>query len=125
MASLSSVPDPGEAHTTPSLKELMESLTAGQRKVVQSVTATFQRELIDALPEVEAGVKTSGAQGSFSVTLDVKHAKKGRFKGLLKSRVRRPREPVEFDFHVDTDGQLSLGIPEGWSEDPGAGEATE
>ena len=119
MASLSSVPDPGVEPGT-SLKDLMAGLTAGQRKVVVAVSAQFQRELIEALPELQAGVKSSGANGSFSVTLDVSHAKKGRLKGMLKPRVRRPREPTEFDFHVDDDGQLSLGLPSGWEPDGGA-----
>lgn len=97
----------------------MAGLTAGQRKIVQAVTSQFQRELIEALPEIQAGVQTSGAQGSFSTTLDIKHAKKGRFKGVLRPRVRRPREATEFDMHIDSDGQLSLGLPAGWQDDPG------
>lgn len=116
MAKLSSIAADPSGDGPRSMKDLMADLSAGQRKVVQAVTAEFQRELIEALPEVEAGVRTSGAQGSFSATLDVKHAKKGRFRGTLKCRVRRPREPAEFDFHVDDTGQLSLGLPDGWSD---------
>lgn len=96
----------------------MANLSPGQRKIVTSVTAAYQRELIEALPEIQAGVQTSGAQGSFTTTLDIKHAKKGRFKALLKPRVRRPREATEFDMHIDADGQLSLGLPAGWQDEP-------
>jgi len=107
----------GKSAESATLKDLMAGLTLGQRKIVATVTNQFQRELIAAFPEIQAGVATSGAQGSFSVTLDVKHAKKGRFKGTLKPRVRRPREATEFDMHIDTDGQLSLGLPDGWQDD--------
>ena len=105
-----------------SLKDLRASLPLGQRKIVAAVVERFERELIGALPELNAGVNTAQAEGSFSTTLKVVKAKKGRFKGSLSCRVRTPREPYELDMHIDDDGQLSLGLPKGWQADePRAG----
>jgi hypothetical protein len=99
-----------------SLEALRKTLTAGHEKIVRSVMAAAERELIDSLPELQDGVNTAAAEGSFSLTLTIKKAKRGRFAGKLTCRVRTPREPTEFDFHVAEDGQLSLGVPDGWDE---------
>ena len=100
------------------LAQLRKELPKGQRKIVQYVMEHLERELIDALPELNDGVQTSAAQGRFSATLTIKKAKKGRFLGTLASRVRTPREAVEIDLHIDDSGQLSFGNPEGWDPDP-------
>ena len=102
------------------LAELRKMLSVGQRKIVDHVIKHLERELIDALPELNDGVQTSAAQGSFSATLSIKKAKKGRFSGTLASRVRTPREPIEIDLHIDDSGQLSFGNPAGWDTAPGS-----
>lgn len=100
-----------------SLKELRAGLPAGQRKWIDAVVAQFERELIEAGPELNAGVNTAQASGSFSATLQITKAKKGRFKAKLACRVRTPREAFELDMHIADDGQLALGLPKGWSAD--------
>lgn len=99
-----------------SLKDMRATLSDGQRKIVQTVLGHIERELIDTLPELNAGVKTSAASGSFSVTLQVKHQKRGRFVASVGARIRTPREKLELDMHLAEDGQLSLGLPDGWDE---------
>lgn len=106
-----------------SIKDLMAKLPAGTRKIINAVTVQFQRDLIERFPELNAGVNSAGAEGSYSTTLQIKAGKKGRFRGTLKPKVRTPGEMTEFDMHIDIDGQLSLGLPADWSD--GAGEATE
>jgi len=101
------------------LAQLRKELPAGQKKIVSAVMAILERDLIEVLPELNAGVQTSAAQGSWSPTLQIKKAKQGRFSATLGSRVRTPREKIELDMHIDTDGQLSLGLPKDW--DDGAG----
>lgn len=98
------------------LDALRKAMTPAHKKIVRTVLATVERELIEALPELQEGVNTSAAEGSFSCTLAIKKAKKGRFVGKLSARVRTPREPTEFDFHVADDGQLELGLPAGWDD---------
>jgi hypothetical protein len=99
------------------LAQLRKELPAGQKKIVATVMAILEKDLIEVLPELNAGVQTSAAQGSWSPTLQIKKAKKGRFSATLGSRIRVPRESVELDMHVDDDGQLSLGLPQGWEPD--------
>ena len=101
------------------LDELRKTLTPGHRKIVRAYVRQVERDFIDALPELQEGVNTSAAEGSFSATFAIKKAKKGRFSGKLTCRVRTPREPTEFDFHIDDDRQLLLGLPPGWDTDPG------
>lgn len=98
------------------LAQLRKELPAGQKKIVSAVMAFLERDLIEVLPELNAGVQTSAAQGSWSPTLQVKKGKKGRFSATLGSRVRFPREKIELDMHIDDDGQLSLGLPKGWDD---------
>jgi hypothetical protein len=74
---------------------------------------------------LNAGVNTAKASGSFSSTLQVSKAKRGRFSGKLSTRVRTPREATEFDFHVGDDGQLQLGLPPGYGEGAAEDEAEE
>ena len=97
------------AGESPSLKDLRAALTADVRKVIQRATQHFESELIQAWDELTAGVRTSSAEGSFSTTLQIRRAKK-RFKGTMSCRVRTPREPLDFDLHLDDDGQLALGL---------------
>lgn len=99
-----------------SLEALRKALTPAHKKIVREVIAVVERELIEALPELQDGVNTAGASGSFSCTLGIKKAKRGRFAGTLSARVRTPREPTEFDFHIAEGGQLSLGLPKGWDD---------
>jgi hypothetical protein len=75
-----------------------------------------ERELIASLPELAAGVQTSGRAGSFSTTLALKGGKRDRILGKLGCRVRTPREPIEFDFKLTPDGQLELGLPDGYDD---------
>jgi hypothetical protein len=82
-----------------------------------------ERELIDVLPELNAGVQTSAASGSFSTTLQIARAKKGRFKASISARVRSPREKLELDMHIGNDGQLELGLPKGWDDGLDGGES--
>lgn len=89
-------------------------LTKGQQEIVQRVMDHVQAELIAVLPELNAGIQTSGSGGSFSCTLDIKPAKKGRFSARVSARVRTPREPLELDMHIASDGQLELGLPPGF-----------
>ena len=110
----------------PALDDLRRSLTAGEKKIVRAVVAQYERDLIEALPELNAGVNTADAEGSFSSTLSVKAGKRGRFKGMLAPRVRVPKEKTEFDFHLNDDGQLDFGLPSGWQDEPtGSGSAGE
>ncbi len=105
-----------------SLADLRARTSAPHLKVVKAAVAAFERRLLEKFPEVQAGVASSAASGSFTATLEVRKAKKGRFVGALKARVRTPIEPIEFDLHIGRDGQLSLGLPAGWEGD-GAGSA--
>jgi hypothetical protein len=109
------------------LEALRKSLTTAERKIVTAVTNQFERDLIDALPEIQEGVQTSAAEGSFSTTLQIKAAKKSarRFIATLKPRVRVPREPTEFDMHVADDGQLALGFLEEKAAEPEPEQAPE
>jgi hypothetical protein len=96
------------------LEQLRKGMTPAERKITTAIVAQFERDLIDALPEIQEGVQTGEAEGSFSVTLQIKAAKKSarRFVAKLKPRVRVPREVTEFDMHLGTDGQLALGFLE-------------
>lgn len=98
------------------LKDMRAKLTPGHRKIVAAVIDHVERELIEVLPELNAGVQTSAASGSFTTTLQISKAKKGRFKADIGARVRVPREKLELDMHIGDDGQLSLGLPTGWEE---------
>lgn len=106
-----------------SMKDLRATLTPNHRKIVSEVMGQLERELIAALPELQAGVNTAAASGSFSATLQISKARK-RFKGKLSARVRTPREPYELDFHLD-DGQLTLGLGPDAEEDEDAEEEVE
>ena len=44
--------------------------------IVRAVVAQYERQLIEALPEVNAGVNTSDASGSFTATLQVEKPSK-------------------------------------------------
>lgn len=101
------------------LGELRKGLSEGQRKIVATVVGHIERELIDILPELQAGIATSAASGSATFTLQIARAKKGRFKADISARVRTPREKLELDMHVGSDGQLSLGLPKGWIDGEG------
>jgi hypothetical protein len=101
------------------LESLRKALTPAERKIVRAVMSGIERKFIDALPEVQAGVESSGAQGSFTATMAILKGKRDRFAGRLTTRVRTPSEPIEFDFHIDTSGQLALGLPPGWDGDDG------
>lgn len=107
-----------------SLEDLRKGLTAGQRKIVKAVVGHIERELIETLPELNAGVQTSAASGSFTSTLQISKAKKGRFKAEIGARIRVPREKLELDMHLGSDNQLELGLPAGFGDD-GGGEAGE
>jgi len=107
--------------TRGNLRELRQSLPESQRKIVQEVMAHIESELIDAFPELNMGVQTATASGSFSATLQIKGGKRGRFVGKVSARVRTPREPFEIDMHIDDDEQLSLGLPTNWNEGEGEG----
>ena len=104
------------------LEQLRKEMTPGQKKIVAAVMQVLEKDLIEVLPELNAGVQTSAAQGSWSPTLQIKQAKQGRFAATLGSRIRVPREKVELDMHIGNDGQLSLGLPKDWNNDPAAGE---
>ena len=102
------------------LETLRKGLTTAERKIARAVMAGMERKFIDALPEVQAGVESSGAQCSFSATMAILKGKQDRFVGRLTTRVRTPSEPIEFDFHIDpSTKQLTLGLPPGWDGDDG------
>ena len=106
----------GKSDEPTTLADLRKALPKGHREILKVVLASIEGELIDILPELNAAVQRGNGEGSFSSTLHIKKAKKGRFKAIVKARVRTPREPIELDMHIDADGQLSLGLPEGWKE---------
>lgn len=95
-----------------------KEMTPGTRKVIDTVMKSIKGKFVDAWEEVNAGVNSSGAQGSVSATLEIKEGKAGRFKGKLKTRVRTPQEPVEFDLKLNDDGQLELTPPSELEEEP-------
>lgn len=100
------------------LKELRAALPHDAAAIVKRATEHFERELITAWPELTAGIRTSASEGSFSATLQITSAKKGRLKGKMTARVRTPREALEIDMHLDTTGQLALGLgPESDDDD--------
>ncbi len=108
--------------TGTTLAELRKQLPPGQRSVVKQVMAHMEREVIESFPELNDGVQTSAAEGSISLTLQVKAAKNGNFKGTVSTRVRSPREPLQIDMHMGDDNQLALGLPDP-DPDQGEGEA--
>lgn len=93
------------------------ALTTGQRKIVKMVLAHIESELIATLPELNQGIQNSTSGGSFSVTLNIKPAKRGNFKATVAARIRSPREALELDMHLGKDDQLTLGLNEGWDEE--------
>jgi hypothetical protein len=107
-----------------SLTELVAALPPNDRKIVKALIDPIMRELILALPELNAGVKTTARQASLSATATIKGAKRGRFRGTVTVRVRTPRDPHEIDFHLDN-GQLSLGLPKGWQDEPEAADESD
>jgi len=81
------------------------------RPIIDTVEQHFGKELADCIGELNEAVQVGEGQASFSVTLQIKRGKAGRFVATLTSRVRAPREPVTIDMHVDEDtGQLALGF---------------
>ena len=112
----------GKAEDEPTtLAELRKTLPKGHRAIVKLVLEKIEEELIDVLPELNAAVQRGNGEGSFSTTLQISRAKKGRFKATVSAKVRSPREKIELDMHIDADGQLSLGLPAGFNEsDPAA-----
>ncbi len=95
------------------LDKARQGLSSGQQKVVRAVMYAAELEMIDALPELTDGVRSSARQGSWTVTLELRAVGKSEehFKATLKPRVRVPKEPTEFDFHLGEDRQLELGLP--------------
>ena len=110
MTSVTALPKPD------SIQALRKTLSRGQQSMVRQLMEANERELIGSLPELAAGVQTSGRSGSFSTTLSIKGGKRDRLLGKLSCRVRTPREPIEFDFKLSDDGQLELGLPDGYGE---------
>ena len=98
------------------MRAIKGGLSEGQSQIIETVMNHVRSELVEILPELQAGIATSAAGGSFSCTLQIKPAKKGRFKATVGARVRSPRESLELDMHVSDDGQLSLGLPPGWAD---------
>lgn len=96
------------------LEHARETLTKGQQKLVRAVMRQAELEIIDALPELTDGARSSARQGSWTVTLDLKAVGKSEdhFKATLRPRIRVPKEPTEFDVMLGDDRQLELGIPE-------------
>lgn len=103
------------------LEKLRKGLTGPERKIVRFVVAQYERDLIESLPELNEGVQTAEAEGSFTDTLQIKKGKRGRFKAKLTPRVRIPRESTEFDLHIGTEGQLELGLPADYDDNPDPG----
>lgn len=110
MTSVTALPKPD------SIQALRKTLSRGQQSMVRQLMEANERELIASLPELAAGVQTSGRSGSFSTTLSIKGGKRDRLLGKLACRVRTPREPIEFDFKLSDDGQLELGLPDGYGD---------
>ncbi len=110
MTSVTALPKPD------SIQALRKTLSRGQQSMVRQLMEANERELIASLPELAAGVQTSGRSGSFSTTLSIVGKKRNRLLGKLSCRVRTPREPIEFDFKLSDDGQLELGLPDGYGE---------
>ncbi len=104
------------------IDEKWKAMPKGVKAAIQFCAEEYRRNLIDAWEEVNAGVNSAKAEGSISNTLAIKadRAGRGRFRATMTSRVRTPQEPVEIDLHLDKDGQLSLGLPPGWDENPAA-----
>lgn len=100
-----------------SLTELRETLTSGEKRLVREAMKHIEREMIETLRQVTAGVRTSEKQGSFSTTLEVKKAGKGRLKASVGARVRTPREALELDVYLDENQQLALGLGPDESQD--------
>lgn len=102
--------------------EQLKALPKGEQQIVRAVMAHIQQELVDTLPELRAAVAAAAKGASFSTTLQIAKAKKGRFKATVGARIRAPREALELDMHVDDSGQLALGLPSGWNEGGEAGD---
>jgi hypothetical protein len=98
------------------LKAARERLSADERKIARRIIAQFELDLLDALPELIAGVRASGKQSSFSETVALKPAKKQNLHISLAPRVRAAREVVEFEAHIDDSNQLALGWVEAEDE---------
>lgn len=103
------------------LRAARERLSADERKIVKRVLAQYELDLIDALPEMLAGVRASAKQSSFTETVAMKPAKRSNLTIRLEPRVRTGRAAVEFEAHIDDSNQLSLGWVE-VEDDPEAGE---
>lgn len=91
------------------LKTARERLSGDERKIVKRIIAHYELDLIEALPEIIAGVRASGKQSSFTETVTLKPAKKSNLHIALAPRVRAAREGTEFEAHIDGDNQLALG----------------
>lgn len=95
-----------------SLKELRAGLTGAEKKMVRDAMGHIERRLIEAIPEMLAGVKATGSQSSMSPTIALTPTgkKKRDVKLKVTTRVRAEREGFEDNYHIDDAGQLALGM---------------
>lgn len=105
-----------DGDTADVLKSARERLSADERKIVKRIVTQYEIDLIDALPEMLAGVRASGKQASFTETVALRPAKKSNLHVALAPRVRAAREGVEFEAHIDDSNQLALGWVEAEDE---------
>lgn len=98
------------------LKAARERLSADERKIVKRIVAQYEIDLIDAMPEMLAGVRASAKQASFTETVTLKPAKKNNLHVALAPRVRAARAGLEFEAHIDESNQLALGWVEAEDE---------
>lgn len=83
------------------------------KKIVDKIITAFREQLEEAMPQLNEAVQRGDGEASVTATVQIKRKKKGRFAASLKTRVRAPLEPVEFDCHLDgASGQLDLGFDE-------------
>lgn len=76
--------------------------------------------LLSALPRIVTAVEEGEGEGSFTVTFTVKKVKQSKKAGggytiaaRLAPRERIPLEPMDYDVHIDDQGQLQLGLIHG------------
>lgn len=99
----------GRNDTAAILTEARARLSKDEKALVRRIAAEFERGLIEALPEMLAGVRASGKQSSFTETVSLKKAKGANLHVGIEPRVRTGREQIRFEAHITETNQLSLG----------------
>jgi len=91
-------------------------------KAIGNIIDDVRRVVDDSWDEVVAGIRSSQAGGSISLTIQFERGKRDMIKIALKPRVRVPRDAIHYEAHLDDQGELALGAPPGWEGPDGAEE---